>query len=103
MSDLSPTKTAADAQTSLLLNSSPNTGDKTNNTGAIVGGVIGGIAAISLMGCLIWFFLVRQKRKPLHPESTSFIEYKYPTELNAPKHPSELSGAAAQPRAELAT
>jgi LPXTG-motif cell wall-anchored protein len=33
------------------------------DTGAIVGGVIGGVAALLLLGGLIWFFLRRRRRQ----------------------------------------
>ena len=33
------------------------------DTGAIVGGVIGGVAGLAIIAALIWFFLIRPKRR----------------------------------------
>lgn len=45
----------------------------TNHKGAIIGGSIGGIAAVAIVGSVVWWFCVK-KRKPKQP-STGGNEY----------------------------
>lgn len=43
--------------------SPPTSGGSSNNTGAIVGGVVGGVAGIALIAGVIAFFIIRSRKK----------------------------------------
>ncbi|CAG8021748.1 unnamed protein product [Penicillium salamii] len=60
-------------------NSSPSNntndgGSGSRNTGAIAGGVVGGVAGLALIGGLAWFFLVRRRRQTAEEGDGAGIE-----------------------------
>ncbi|KAJ5916588.1 hypothetical protein N7504_000603 [Penicillium tannophilum] len=73
-----------------------------SNTGAIAGGVVGGVAGLALIGALLWFFIVRNKRQErgaLPTRKINELPAGEPPELsvgNPPElsagNPPELSG-----------
>lgn len=65
-----------------------------NNAGSIAGGVVGGVAGLAVVIALIWYAMLRRKKR-LQPEESQRWSYPEP-----PADPYELSAEA---RAELAS
>ncbi|EJD44892.1 hypothetical protein AURDEDRAFT_114235 [Auricularia subglabra TFB-10046 SS5] len=90
----SPTNTRAGSGKNTDASSNSTDDDKGgSNIGAIVGGVVGGLALVALFAGLIWF-LVRRSRKP---KPTIYAQpYTMPPGSNNPKTPGAGGGDPAQ-------
>ncbi|OQE11093.1 hypothetical protein PENVUL_c003G08802 [Penicillium vulpinum] len=123
-----PTSTSSDTATATTLSSSTsggitatstssnngNTSTSQSNTGAIAGGVVGGIAGVIILIGLAWC-LFRHRKKQKHPQDSQYIPRSQPplSEMSESNRITELSGQSVSelpassdrkfPPAELAT
>ncbi|PYI10320.1 hypothetical protein BO78DRAFT_306611 [Aspergillus sclerotiicarbonarius CBS 121057] len=92
--------------------STPIPSSKTNIT-AVVGGIVGGVAGLGLIICLVWFLLyrraraVRQQQQQQSDQPMSFLgpraKNHHPTELQADANPPVPELAPSPPVYELAS
>lgn len=79
----------------------PEEEKKTSNTGAIAGGVVGGVAGVALIGVLIWWVL-RRKRRTASTAHEVGGEAMEPKEMDStPKMASDVPKQQSTPPSEL--
>ncbi|OQE09360.1 hypothetical protein PENVUL_c006G07928 [Penicillium vulpinum] len=100
--------TASSTPTSTAASPSPVSGGETKqtNTGAIAGGVVGGVAGVAILIALVWFFLRRRNKNrqgnelqsmPPHPQTQEYFAQNSERQVA----PSELDARKQQQVAEL--
>ncbi|GAT23539.1 similar to An11g07840 [Aspergillus luchuensis] len=82
----------ATAEPTDLSDSSSTGSSSSTNTGAIAGGVVGGVAGLALVALLIWYFVRRsQAARTARPQAMSYVGPRVknyqPTELQAEASP----------------
>ncbi|KAE8162414.1 hypothetical protein BDV40DRAFT_300442 [Aspergillus tamarii] len=89
-----------------------NNSSSSNHAGAIAGGVVGGVAGVALIVALLWYFVIRGRKRSQQPPTgeeaipvtrSPQAPLKPPTELEAPKRQYELESRMDQPVHELPT
>jgi len=65
-----------------ICGSSSSDGGSSNNTGAIAGGVVGGIAGLALLAILAWFLWRRKKRSAMAGSATGAAKVEDPSAVN---------------------
>jgi len=63
------------------------------NTGAIAGGVVGGVAGLVLIFAALWFFLYRKKKAGKTASYEMAQPEAYPTSTIIPQTPQEVPGS----------
>lgn len=65
-----------------------------NNTGAIIGGALGGFAAIAIIGGVLWFlFSRRRRRQPGSPTSDNLLGWMHRRKITRSSELDTLTGA----------